>query len=441
MATEAECLAFIAAIAPLIQKYAPLYHRNCASAIIAQACLESGYGSTTKAAHHNYFGLKYRTDGRVQVKHHTFTDGSQEQNADGSYTPITDTWYGFDTMGDGVIGYFQWTDIPHYDSCKNISDPQAYLEALKNCAYATSHDYVKNVMAVVKKWNLTQYDEAQTYPDDTEKRNAKMIINVHAGHNPHGKVGCGAVGYIEESIEDRKVKNLVIEKLRSLGHTVYDCTEDNGTGQQDILRKIVAKCNAHTVDLDVSIHFNAGTLDRDGNTTGTEVYIYNSASKAKPYAEAVVNAIGSLGFVNRGVKTSGLYVLRNTKAPAMLIECCFVDDKDDVRLYNAESMAIAIVKGITGQTVSTPASVDTSFAPAPGADPLVKYKVQCGAFSNKKNATALQNRLKKAGFETIMVTVNGLYKIQCGAYGVKENADALASRLKASGFDAIVVNV
>lgn len=41
-----------------------------------------------------------------------------------------------------------------------------------------------------------------------------------------------------------------------------------------------------------------------------------------------------------------LYVLRKTNAPAMLIECCFVDDKDDVKLYDAKRMAEAIVHGI-----------------------------------------------------------------------------------------------
>lgn len=32
----------------------------------------------------------------------------------------------------------------------------------------------------------------------------------------------------------------------------------------------------------------------------------------------------------------------------MLIECCFVDDKDDVKLYDAKRMAAAIVIGIIG---------------------------------------------------------------------------------------------
>ena len=59
--------------------------------------------------------------------------------------------------------------------------------------------------------------------------------------------------------------------------------------------------------------------------------------------------IAALGFKSRGVKTTtGLYILNHTKAPAMLVECCFVDDADDAKLYNKTKMADAIVKGITG---------------------------------------------------------------------------------------------
>lgn len=174
-----------------------------------------------------------------------------------------------------------------------------------------------------------------------------MYINVHAGHNPDGKVACGAVGLIKESTCAREVKSLVVDGLRKSGHTVYDCTVDDGVGKNDVLNKIIKKCNAHAVDIDVSIHFNAAANDMRGNgkTTGTEVLVYNSKSASVPYAKKVLESICSLGFTNRGIKVrNGLAVLRRTKAPAMLIECCFVDDKDDVMLYDPEKMADAIVK-------------------------------------------------------------------------------------------------
>ena len=151
-----------------------------------------------------------------------------------------------------------------------------------------------------------------------------MRINVHAGHNADGRTACGAIGFIRESTEARRVKDAVVSQLGQLGHTVYDCTVDDAAGVSDNLRQIVAKCNAHDVDLDVSIHFNSGAKDSAGNkvTTGTEAYVYSASSKAKAYAEKACAAVAGLGFRNRGVKYStGLYVLRNTNSPAMLMEC------------------------------------------------------------------------------------------------------------------------
>lgn len=184
-----------------------------------------------------------------------------------------------------------------------------------------------------------------------------MRINIHAGHNPDGMTACGAVGLIRESTEARAVKDKVIEKLVSMGHTVHDCTCNNGASQQDVLKRIVEACNAHEVDLDVSIHFNAAANpEPDGKTTGTEVLVYDKTSKSVPWAQQIADSIAALGYRNRGIKERPeLYVLKHTKAPALLIECCFVDDPDDIAWYNADRMAAAIVAGITGQAAETTA--------------------------------------------------------------------------------------
>ncbi|HBF6046655.1 N-acetylmuramoyl-L-alanine amidase [Clostridioides difficile] len=179
------------------------------------------------------------------------------------------------------------------------------------------------------------------------------ILNIHGGHNPKGKIACGATGLIDESLEDRKVKDEVVSILRANSKTVYDCTVENGTSKTDVLKKIVSKCNSHKVDLDISIHFNSGAKDEKGNgkTTGVEVFIYNE--KTREVATKICESISKLGFKNRGVKIDkDLYVLRNTKAPAILIECCFVDDRDDVELYNYKSMSKAIVEAILNKKIN-----------------------------------------------------------------------------------------
>ena len=158
-----------------------------------------------------------------------------------------------------------------------------------------------------------------------------MILNIHAGHNPSGKIASGAVGIIQESIEDRRVKDRVVYLLKNAGHTVYDCTCSDGLDSLDVLKKITNKCNMHTVDLDISIHFN----DSDSSdSNGTEVHVYSKDSKAYSYAEKITNNISALGFKNRGVKISPqLFVLKKTKNPSLLIEVCFVKNAKDVDLY------------------------------------------------------------------------------------------------------------
>lgn len=148
---------FIKKIAPIVQKIAPKYGLYSYSAIIAQACLESGYGTSAKAQKHNYFGLKYR-EGRVNCSSGTFTDASKEQAANGSYTTISTQWYTFADMEKGVEGYCQFVNIANYKALKGITDARKYLDAIKAAGYATSISYVDNVMAVVRKYNLTYYD-------------------------------------------------------------------------------------------------------------------------------------------------------------------------------------------------------------------------------------------------------------------------------------------
>lgn len=77
--------------------------------------------------------------------------------------------------------------------------------------------------------------------------------------------------------------------------------------------------------------------------------------------------------------------------------------------------------------------------PATPAEPAkTLYRVQTGAFSKKANATALAEKLKKAGFDTYIVQSGSLYKVQVGAYSVKANASAMADKLKKAGFDTYI---
>jgi N-acetylmuramoyl-L-alanine amidase CwlA len=151
---------FIEQVSRYCAIFAPKYGFQVISPTIAQACLESGYGTTTKSQYHNYFGLKYRKN-RVTCNNGYFEDGGSEQNLDGSYTllPSNTAWYAFDNLEAGIEGYYQFINIPNYAKAKEAKTPKDFIVALKNAGYATDLKYVDKVMNIIKKYNLEKYDK------------------------------------------------------------------------------------------------------------------------------------------------------------------------------------------------------------------------------------------------------------------------------------------
>lgn len=173
-----------------------------------------------------------------------------------------------------------------------------------------------------------------------------MKIAIDLGH------GCGkdrgAVGAIKEETIINEVGVKVIEKLKAAGHEVIQVRPRVNLGVTQSLAYRVNLANSNNADLYISIHANAG------RGQGCEVYTYQG--KEVPEARRVLNNICSLGFKNRGIKNANLYVINNTKMPAMLIEVCFVDTQSDVNIYNsvgADKIAAAIAAGISGNVTTT----------------------------------------------------------------------------------------
>src|SRR4028118_1306923 len=176
-----------------------------------------------------------------------------------------------------------------------------------------------------------------------------MKYGIDIGHNCPPDIG--AKGLKQEDILTMEVGTKVISKLKSLGHQVIDCKPVRAGSVGDSLRQRCSIANSNKVDTFVSIHFNSF----NGEANGTEVFAGSDTGRS--IAKRVLDQIVKLGYFNRGVKDgSHLYVVSNTNMPAILVENCFCDVKKDMDRYNAENLAIAIVKGLTGQTSATPDS-------------------------------------------------------------------------------------
>ena len=189
-----------------------------------------------------------------------------------------------------------------------------------------------------------------------------MKYGIDIGHNCP-PADTGAVGIRREDELNKAVGLKVIEKLKALKYEVVYCTPSYASSLGNSLYNRINKANEAKVDFYVSIHFNAG------GGHGTEVFAISNASKE--VAKKVVNEIAALGYTNRGVKDGNwLYVLKNTKMPSILVECGFIDSTEDMQRFNAEKMANAIVKGLTGSIVNEKENTSTGVKPSKDAELL-----------------------------------------------------------------------
>ena len=163
---------FIEQVATYVRKYAATFGICVHSPVIAQAILESGWGKSKLAStYHNYFGLKCGTKWTGKSVNMT----TQEEYEPGTLTSIKDNFRVYDSMEEGVKGYFEFIQLARYQNLWGITDPKKYLETIKSDGYATSSDYVQNNMRLIEQYNLTQYDKKG---GNTMGRTAQDVLNV-----------------------------------------------------------------------------------------------------------------------------------------------------------------------------------------------------------------------------------------------------------------------
>jgi N-acetylmuramoyl-L-alanine amidase len=169
----------------------------------------------------------------------------------------------------------------------------------------------------------------------------------------------------------------------------------------------IKRCNAFAPDFALDIHNNAGGGD------GCEIFHHYGGGLGKTLATNVLAEIVKIGQNSRGAKTKknvwgkDYYAfIRDTVAPAVIVECAFLDNKKDVAIIDTaeeqKNMAIAIAKGILKSLnilYIEPKKVEEN---KPETSDKI-YRVQVGAYKVKANAEAVQKKLKDAGFESIIV--------------------------------------
>lgn len=223
----------------------------------------------------------------------------------------------------------------------------------------------------------------------------KVFLEVgHGGSDP----GCVGNGLKEKDLTLTIAKAAQDELER---HGV-DVKLSRKKDENDRIEEAIKECNTYNPDVAAGIHINAGKGD------GAEVYHSIYGGTGKTMAKNILAEIVELGQNSRGVKTkknssgSDYYAfIRQTKAPAVIVECAFIDTKKDIKIIDTKAeqkaMGVAIAKGILKTLKITWKSHD---------DPK-QYKVYVGEKFTKEQAKAMEKKLEASGFTA---TVENLKK-------------------------------
>ena len=219
---------------------------------------------------------------------------------------------------------------------------------------------------------------------------AKVFLGVG-----HGGNDSGAVKYLVEKTINLEIAIHCRNLLLSNGIRVLLSREKD---ENDPLIEEIQECNAFSPDLAVDIHSNAGGGD------GFEAFYYHGGGKSKELAQNIEKEVIAIGQNSRGLKTKlnaqgkdYFGFIRQTKAPAVIVEGFFVDNEIDSKENQnklkefGEAYARGILKTL-GVKEITPNEIDT--------DKI--FKVQVGAFKDKKHADNLKNNLNNLGFEAFI---------------------------------------
>jgi len=250
-----------------------------------------------------------------------------------------------------------------------------------------------------------------------------VTVMLDAGH---GGVNPGAV------YEGRQEKDDALALVLAIGPIL----QNNGidvlyTRTTDVYQTPLQKAelaNEADVDYFVSIHRNS--FPEDNVVSGVESLVYDLSGVKYEMAQNINAQLETVGFVNLGVKARpNLIVLRRTEMPAVLVEAGFINSDTDNMLFDANFQAIAqaIADGIIETIAVQPETLES------------RYSVQVGAFRNRNYAEDLQEELMEMDFPARIERGDGYFRVRVGDFRTIDEASGLERRLKRAGYQTVIV--
>jgi len=187
-----------------------------------------------------------------------------------------------------------------------------------------------------------------------------MSIVIRGGHSTSCN-GASAtnIGGLDETTETHILCPLTINHLKRAGEEVIDGTPPTGNWSQNTdLKYGTDKANNNHAKLFVPEHFNKAYNSYNG-AIGSEIWINPKNAEAVVIGTRILNNLEALGFRNRGLKDGmnehHLHDIRSCVGTAVLVEVCFCEASEDIKLYRrvgADAVAKAISDGIVGRISS-----------------------------------------------------------------------------------------
>lgn len=193
------------------------------------------------------------------------------------------------------------------------------------------------------------------------------------------------------------------------------------------------EANNAGVDFFISVHRNS--YPAENAISGVEALVYDLSGIRLEMAENINEQLESVGFVNLGVEARpNLVILNRTKMPAVLLEVGFINSDTDNLLFdeNFNDIAQAIAFGIL-DTLNTPASIASTQMAS-------YYCVQVGAFGSPSRANQMLEELLEQDYPAAITDGDGFSRIQVGHYIDLDEAVQMEQRLKCAGYPTIIVS-
>lgn len=167
-----------------------------ASITAAQACLESGYGSTELAVNaNNLFGMKCSLSGNtwdsVWDGVSKYTKKTNEQKPDGTVYTITADFRKYPDILTSIKDHSCYLNGAmngskrRYEGLSGEKDYRKAAELIKAGGYATDIAYVDKLCSLIERWNLTQYDKEDTGMSNSSLVNCTVKSPNHSGARKH----------------------------------------------------------------------------------------------------------------------------------------------------------------------------------------------------------------------------------------------------------------